>query len=125
MNTDVRTAGVNGAHRGNSAHGRALNLLLSLVVLATAGCGDMAPPAASPAVGPQSGLPAPGSVLHTLPANVSQTATGPPAAGLATGADETAVDSLPVGSVANTHIVFLYRLHSPFGTALAMSQATP
>lgn len=115
MMTDLRTATVNAAHCSTLAHGSTLKVLVSLVVLATAGCSDMAPPAASANARPQSGLPASGPTLHAAPANVSQVA------GLAAGADEVASSHVAVSSGDKTR-VFLHGLHSPFGTALAMSR---
>lgn len=123
MNTGFRTASVVGTRRGGATHGRALRLLLSLVVLGSAGCGDMAPPAARAGGLPQPALPAPGPMRHTVPQGSSQAAVPPPAAaGLAAGADETVGDHSTVGSVGTTRIVFLHGLHSPFGMALAMSR---
>jgi hypothetical protein len=125
MNPDVRTAGVIGTNRANSTHGGALGLLLSLVVFATAACGDSVAPAASANLGEQTGLPALGPTSHTAHSNVSQVAASPPAAELSEGVDETVRHHVADASGDKTHAVFLHGLHSPFGLVLAMSRIPP
>ena len=122
MNTGFRTACFIGTRRAGDAHGLALKLLFSLVVLGAAGCGDMAPPAASAVGAQQPGLAAPAPTLRTAPADVSRAAAGPPATGPATGAGESVLDLIAAPSGNKARVVFLHGLHSPFGMALAMSR---
>lgn len=122
MNTGFRTACFIGTRCAGDAHGRALELLLSLVVLGAAGCGDMAPPAASAVGAPQPGLSAPAPTLRTPPADVSPATAGHPATEPATGAGEGVLDLIAAPSGDKARVVFLHGLHSPFGMALAMSR---
>lgn len=113
MNTDLRTVGI------KDTRASTLKRLLYLIVLTTAGCGDLAPNAMNADVPLQVELSTPGATLHTTTReNASHVATTLPAART----DQITMNPFAISSGDKARVVFLHGLHSPFSMALAMAR---